>query len=98
MLKQNTSVALVVSSVHSMCLGTPLFASEKALKASRYAEEVRSRVLSLSDGEKAFVHVKLRDKTNLHGYISDMGPDSFTVTDSETGMSTQVAYPKVKKG
>ena len=95
MFRQGISVALGVSIFYSMCASTS-FASEKALQEARFTEKVRSRILSLGSGKEAIVQVKLRDKINVCGYISVAGPDSFTVTDPQTGTSTQVAYPKVK--
>ena len=95
MFRQVISVTLAVSILHFMCASTS-FASEKALKEARFTDKVRSRILSLGSGKEAIVQVKLRDKTNANGYISVAGPDSFTVTDPQTGTSTQVAYPKVK--
>jgi hypothetical protein len=41
------------------------------------------------------VSLTLRDKTKLTGYISEVGGDSFVVTDLESGGRTTIAYPDV---
>ena len=41
--------------------------------------------------------MKLRDKTELQGYISEVSEDSFTVTDLKTETSSVVAYPNVRQ-
>jgi alcohol dehydrogenase class IV len=41
------------------------------------------------------VKVKLSNNTNVEGYISKAGEDSFEVTDKKTGTATTVAYQNV---
>lgn len=43
-------------------------------------------------GENARVEVRLRDNTQLKGYLNDADQDSFTVVDSQTGSSKTVSY------
>ena len=57
------------------------------------ASKARARVESL--GNNARVEVKLRDTTKVKGNISAITPDSFTVTDSKTGITNTVAYADV---
>lgn len=59
------------------------------------AEQSRAKVEKLGVGEKARVEIRLRDNTKLKGYVSAKGEDSFTVTDSKTGASTNVPYADV---
>jgi hypothetical protein len=42
------------------------------------------------------VQVELRDKTRLGGYISELGAESFVIT-NKAGVATTVAYPQVGK-
>ncbi len=58
---------------------------------------MRVEVLKLGVGEKARVEVKLRDNSNLKGYIGEAGEDSFTVMDSKNGSNQRVAYADVEK-
>ena len=55
-------------------------------------EKVRARVQKIGVGRNARVEVKLRDNTQLKGYISAAEQDSFTVVDSKTGSTRTVSY------
>ena len=72
------------------------YADSKEEKQERFAEKVKANVLKLGTGESTRVKVKLRDQAKLEGYISDAGPETFTVTNRKTGVATTVAYPQVK--
>jgi len=52
-------------------------------------------IAKLGAGQSSRVSLKLRDKTRVAGYISEVGDDSFDVTDPESGARTTVAYPDV---
>lgn len=41
--------------------------------------------------------VKLRDNTRLEGYVSEAGPEHFTVVENKTGATTTVGYSQVKQ-
>ena len=41
------------------------------------------------------MEVKLRDKTRLKGYISEVSENGFVVTDAKTGAANSVAYANV---
>jgi hypothetical protein len=43
-------------------------------------------------GEGSVVHVKLKDGTQVVGYLSPIGNDSFTTTDKATNKATSVSY------
>jgi hypothetical protein len=55
-------------------------------------EKVRARVQKIGVGRNARVEVKLRDNTQLKGYISAAEQDSFTVVDNKTGSTRTVSY------
>lgn len=61
------------------------------------AEKARMDVARLGVGKEARVEVKLRDNTKLKGYVSEVGRDTFTVTDSKTGASRTLAYEDVSQ-
>jgi hypothetical protein len=73
----------------------PVVASGKAEKQAKLAEKVKAGVLKLGVGKEARITVKLRDKTKLAGYVSEVREDSFVITDLNTGTATTVAYPEV---
>ena len=56
------------------------------------AEKIRTKVQKIGVGGNARVEVKLRDNTQLKGYVSNADEDSFTVFDSKTGTSSKVSY------
>jgi hypothetical protein len=70
-------------------------ASSTPDKDARFAQKVRAAVLELGVGQTSLVSIKLRDKTKLAGYISEIGDRSFVVTDSRSADTTTVAYPDV---
>jgi hypothetical protein len=55
-------------------------------------EKIRTKVQKMGVGANARVEVRLRDNTQLKGYITDANQDSFTVVDSRTGSSNTVSY------
>lgn len=66
-------------------------------KEAQFAQKIKSEIARLGTGINARVEVKLRDKTKLKGYISEVGNESFAVVDDKTGSSTTVTYPQVKQ-
>ncbi|HEX8887593.1 MAG TPA: hypothetical protein VF779_00340 [Pyrinomonadaceae bacterium] len=95
MFKKLLTLALVAVFVHTSS-AAPALAGTNAEKEARFAEKVKANILKLGTGPDARVHVKLRDKTKLEGYISEAGDDSFVVVNSKTNVATTVLYPQVK--
>jgi hypothetical protein len=75
----------------------PVAASSNAEKELRLAGKVRQGIEKLGSGSNTRVEVKLRDKTRLKGYISEISENGFVVTDLKTGASNKVAYAEVKQ-
>ena len=67
-------------------------AGAQSLGDSHATEKIRTKVVKMGVGVNARVEVKLRDNTQLKGYISDADQDSFTVVESKTGSSKTVSY------
>jgi hypothetical protein len=55
-------------------------------------EKMRAKVQKIGVGPRSRIEVKLRDNTQLKGYISAAEQDSFTVTDNSTGSIRTVSY------
>jgi hypothetical protein len=91
-----TSILLVVLLTN---IAYPLraFAGDKPEKDARFAQKIKSEIAKLGTGSDARVEVKLRDKTKLRGYISEVGHESFAIVDDQTGSATTVTYPQVKQ-
>jgi hypothetical protein len=87
--------------VFSLMLGLVCYTSVKANtdpeKDAQAAAKVKSALTKLGTGPDARVEIKLRDKTKLKGYVSELGDDHFIVVEDKSGTLTQVAYPQVQK-
>lgn len=95
MIKKFTSLMLI-----GLVLNFVLYSTAKANnseKEARIALQVKNEISKLGTGEAAIIKVKLRDKTKLNGYVSEIGEGSFTLIDKQTGNATQILYSQVKK-
>jgi hypothetical protein len=81
----------------AFALPPPVSANTTLEEQARFAEKVKTGIVKLGVGPDARVKVKLRDKTKLSGYISEVNDSSFVVTNAKTGANTVVAYPDVKQ-
>jgi hypothetical protein len=90
MWKRCLSIALTVALFQVSVM--PVFAIPQAQEEVRQVAKVKADIAKRGVGEKAKVRVKLHNRTELQGYISQAGEDSFTLTDSKTGQKTTVAY------
>ena len=95
MTRKLLTLALAGLLLH-LCAAAPARAATKEEKAARFAEKVKEGVQRLGTGEAARIEVKLRDKTRLKGYVSQIGEESFSVTDA-SGKTTSVAYAQVRQ-
>ena len=73
----------------------PASAISKPDKDARFAQKVKAAIVQLGTGQSSQVHIKLRDKTRLTGYVSEIGDTSFVVTDLKSAETTTVGYPDV---
>ena len=96
LFKKYLSLALVIL-VINLAFGTTAFASAKADKEAKFAAKVKNELLKLGTGINARVEVKLRDKTKLKGYISQINENSFVVVEDNTNTPTEVPYPQTKQ-
>ena len=72
--------------------------AETALaRNTEQAEKIKNEIDRRGKGEKSRVKVRLRDKTEVKGYISEINADSFQVTDEKTGKAATIAYDNVEK-
>jgi hypothetical protein len=72
-------------------------AAEKQSKEAKQTAKVKSLISKLGTGKDARVAVKLKDKTELKGFVSEAGGEQFILTDEQTGASTPVMYAQVEK-
>ena len=73
----------------------PVVASTNAEKEARFASKVKAGIEKVGSGPDTRVEVKLRDKTRVKGFVSEIGESDFVVTDAKTGASNKIAYANV---
>lgn len=64
-------------------------------KEGKSPEQVKAEVLKRGTGEKAKIKVKLRSGSEIRGYVSKAGQESFDVNNKKTGESISIAYADV---
>jgi hypothetical protein len=89
------TVGVLVALLLNITCSAPVLAKNSAEKEARFAQKVKSEIAKLGTGPEARVELKLRDKTKLKGYISEVNDESFAVVADNTGAATTVAYPQV---
>lgn len=97
MFKINHALMLIGALILSMSAASMTPGKSKEEKAAEFAGKVKAGITRLGVGPDARVMVKLRDKTKLNGYVSQIGDESFVVADAKTGLTTEVQYPDVAK-
>jgi hypothetical protein len=73
----------------------PIVAASNAEKEIRFAGKVKQGIEKLGSGREARVELKLKDKTRIKGYVSEISENGFVVTDARTGVSNNIAYNDV---
>ena len=71
--------------------------AQSAALLDEQAAKVKTAVQKRGTGEHSQVKVTLRDKTEVKGYISQIGPESFQITDNKSGKVTPITYQEVEK-
>lgn len=94
MFKKALAMALTGLLLQVICTQST-FAKSSDKEQVKFAEKVKTNILKLGVGQDARVEVKLRDKTKMAGYISEVNADSFMVTDLKTSSTTTIAYMDV---
>jgi hypothetical protein len=82
----------------NLCCAAPVAAGarQQSREAKRVAK-VKSKIALAGTGTEARVAVRLRDKIELKGYVSEMGAEQFVLTDEKTGATTSVMFAEVEK-
>ena len=96
MFKKYLSFALIVLLLNAVGVSS-VYADTKEEKEARFTERVRENISKLGTGTDARVEVKLRNKTKLKGYISQINENSFVVVEDNTNISTEVSYQQAKQ-
>jgi hypothetical protein len=75
----------------------PVFAMSATDRNAQVGKQVQAKIAKLSTGVHTRLEVVLRNDTKVEGYLEDVGPLSFFVTNPDSQVSTQVAYANVKR-
>jgi hypothetical protein len=67
----------------------------QSVTSDQAAEKLRSDVQKLRVNHDKIVEVRLRDKTKVKGYVTNVETDSFTVRDSKTATMHTFSYSDV---
>ena len=94
MIKRTLAIALACSLLVS---AAPLASAQTTKEDAKRAARAREALAPYGTGKDARVAVRLRDKSELKGYISEKDDRSFVVTNPETGASARVLYTEVEK-
>lgn len=78
-----------------LCATPNTFAQSQDKKTLERAAKVKTEIAKLGTGKDARIAIKLRDKTQVAGYVSQVGEDSFVIADLNTNAATTVAYREV---
>lgn len=95
MFKQTLASALMFALLFSFITVPAVAAKSKAEKEAAQLAKVKAQFAQFGSGPEARLSVKLRDKTKLTGYVSEVKTDSFVLTDLKTGTSTEIPYGDV---
>ena len=93
----NRTVATLVTCLLSltMLFHQSALAHSNSEKVASLPQKIKAGIIKLGIGQSSTVNLRLRNKTKLAGYISEIGDDSFVVTELESGRRTKVEYPDV---
>jgi hypothetical protein len=93
------SLLLVVSLAIQSAAAAP-FVGQEAVQLpqqqSAQAAKVKAKVQKRGTNDWSRLKVKLRDKSEQKGRITEIGEDSFSLTDQKTGQMTTISYADVK--
>jgi hypothetical protein len=96
MLKELASVLTMVSLLGSTFFCDIASAATKEEKEAKQAAKIKQSVAKMGIGEKAVIRVELKGKEkSIKGYVSEVGEESFSVTNPKDKDITQVAYREV---
>jgi preprotein translocase subunit SecF len=89
------AVALVFNSIADQVTAAPEN-KEAQTRSAAQGSKIRSEVEKRGAGKQSQVKVKLKNNTDVRGYISKIGDTSFEVT-GKSGQATTIEYANVQK-
>ena len=95
MFKKPLAMVLSGLLITTVLSGGTAAANSKTERQARFTEKVRVNIAKLGTGNHALIALKLKDKTKVAGYISEVHADSFVVVHPKFGTVTSVNYADV---
>ena len=95
MIKRTLAVALACALLVSA--SARLASAQTTKEDAKRAARAREALKPYGTGKDSRVAVRLRDKSELKGYVSEKDEESFVVTNAETGAAARVLYSQVEK-
>jgi len=95
MFKKPLAMVLVLLLFTTVLGAGTTSAGSREDRQTRFAEKIRVNIAKLGTGSQALVALKLKDKTKVAGYISEVRDDSFLVVHPKFGTVTSVNYADV---
>ncbi len=96
MFKKSLSSVLIILLLNVVGISST-YAGSKEEKEALFAARVKESVSKLGTGTDARVEVKLRNKTKLKGYISQINENNFVIVEDNTKTPTEVPYSSAKQ-
>ncbi len=93
MVTKTISYILIGLLLNLCFLQTTALAESKEVKTAK----VKSEIIKLGVGKESKIKVKLFDKTEISGYISEINEGAFTVVNEKSNSAVEVPYPQVKQ-
>lgn len=94
LIKKHLAVILSVI-ILGAGLTFPLAINAQINDDSMRLEKTRASIAKLGTDRDQKVEIKLNDKTKVKGYITAVGADSFTLSDSKSGTGQTINYSEV---
>jgi hypothetical protein len=95
MTRRTTAPILAFLLTLTMISPVTSLAGSTADKDNRLARSVRTGIEKLGTGEASLVKIKLKNKTEHAGFISEVGDSAFVLKDLNDGEATTIAYGDV---
>lgn len=97
MFKKIFIFTLIVLLLSLFCSVPIAFSQQQQSKEAKQATKIKSQVAKLGIGKDAHIEIKLLNKTELKGYISEIGDNYFVISDEKTNVTTTVKYSEVER-
>ncbi len=91
-----SNIALLLLIVLFTVTAKPVNAQSQDKKEVEKNAKIKQKIEKLGTGESAHIEIKLKDKTKVKGYVSEVQDDYFVVMGND-GKATKVPYPQVKQ-